>query len=66
MDIEIFHRLKKRTTWIFYFLKKMKKWKHTVNYNLFEYIFRKSNAFSVDFEGKIRFSKKVKKVKSAC
>ena len=44
----------------------MKKWKHTVNYNLFEYIFRKSNAFSVDFEGKIRFSKKVKKVKSAC
>ena len=45
---------------ILLFLKNIKKWKHTVNYKHFEYIFRKSDAFSVVFEGKIRFSKKVK------
>ena len=45
----------------YFFLKKMKKWKHTLNYNRFEHIFHKNNGFSVVFEGKIRFSKKVKK-----
>ena len=45
---------------ILIFLKNIKKRKHTVNYKHFEYIFRKSNTFSVVFEGKILFSKKVK------
>ena len=43
------------------FLKKVKKWKHTVNYNHFEYIFHKSYVFDAVFKGRIGVFKKVKK-----
>ena len=50
----------------FIFSKNIKKWKHTVHYVHFEYIFHKSYVFDAVFEGKIGFLKKVEKVKSAC